>query len=184
MTAQDNKINSTLTPGESAEVFVAKETNILLSWKAPLRPFKKQDREFWATVLSIVFLLAVILFFVREWLLIAVMVSLVFVYYAFSSVPPEEIENQILNKGIRFTGNQYPWEAITRYWFTKKWGQKILNLDLKEGFPGRLQLLLGDRREEEIKEILKKYISEETPRPSFLDRAANWLSQKFPLEVS
>ena len=38
----------------------------LLKWQAPIRPFKKRDREYYTTIAAIVFLLAVILLFLKE----------------------------------------------------------------------------------------------------------------------
>ncbi|MFZ5365856.1 MAG: DUF5673 domain-containing protein [Patescibacteria group bacterium] len=166
------------------EVLPVREVKTLLSWKAPIRPFKTRNREFWTTVGSIAFLLAVILLFIKEWLLIVVIAALIFVYYVLSSVPPEEIEHQITNRGVRFASKEYLWEEISQYWISEKWGQKILNLETKFRFPGRLELLFKVGDEGKIREILKKYLPEETPPPSFLDRASSWLAKKVPLEIS
>lgn len=170
--------------GKPVEVLPVKEIKTLLSWKAPMRPFKRRDREFWTTVLSIAFLLTVILLFVKEWLLIAVIIALIFVYYVLSTVPPEEIEYQLTNRGVRFASQEYVWEEFFQFWISEKWGQKILNLESRRAFPGRLQMLLGEIEEKKIKEICSRYLPEETPPPSFLDRGADWLSKKVPLEIS
>lgn len=170
--------------GKPIEVLSVREIKTLFAWKAPVRVFKSRNREFWTTVLSIAFLLAVILLFIKEWLLIAVIIALIFVYYVLSSVPPEEIEHQITNRGIRFAGKGYLWEEISQYWISEKWGQKIINFETQFRFPGRLELIFKIEDEGKIREILKKYLPEEVPPPSFLDRASSWLSKKVPLEIS
>lgn len=165
------------------EMPLVEEIKTLLTWKSPLRVFKKRDREFWTTVLSIVFLLGIILLFIKEWLLIAVMISLVFLYYVLSTVPPEEVEHQVTNRGVRFAGKDYSWEELGGFWFSEKWGRKIVNIQTKNYFPGRLQILLGELEEKKVKEILGKYLLEEVPQPSFVDKASQWLSDKVPLET-
>jgi len=166
------------------EVLPVKELRVLLTWKAPVRPFKERGRDFWTTAGSIAFLLAVILFFIKEWLLILVIIAVMFVYYVLSNVPPEEIEHSITNRGIRFAGKDYPWESLTQFWFTEKFSQKILNLQTRLVYPGRLQMLLGKTTEEEIKDILAKYLLQETPEPSALEKTTDWFSKKVPLETT
>ncbi|MDO8551420.1 MAG: hypothetical protein Q7S03_01945 [bacterium] len=180
----ENKEKSTLkTESSPVEVSLVREMKVLFSWKSAERPFKKRDREFWTTVLSIVFLVGVILFFIKEWLLIGVIIALVFVYYVLSTVPPGEVEHQITNRGIRFAGKDYLWEEIGRFWFSERLGQKVLIFELRKGLVSRLELLLGGADQKRIKEILLKYLPEETPNPTFLDQASAWLTRKVPLEI-
>lgn len=182
MPAQE-KTSTLKTQERPIEVIPVRQIKVLLAWKAPVRVFKRRDREFWTTVGSIVFLLAIILFFIKEWLLIATIIALIFVYYVLSSVPPEEVEHQITNRGIRFAGRDFFWEELGRFWFHERFGQKILNIEIGGRLVGRLELLLGQTEEKTIKEILAKYLLEETPPPSLLDRASVWLSKKVPLEI-
>ncbi|NQU83513.1 MAG: hypothetical protein HQ536_02270, partial [Parcubacteria group bacterium] len=114
------------TQDKPVEVLASKELKTLLTWKAPCRPFKKRDREFWTTVLTIIFLISLILLFVKEWFLIATIFSLTFVYYVLSTVPPEEVEYSLTNRGVRFIENEYPWENFYRFWISKKYDQQLL----------------------------------------------------------
>jgi hypothetical protein len=164
------------------EVIPSKELRVLYAWEAPSRPFKKRDREFWTTIIAIVFLVGLILFFVREWFLIAAIVSLTFVYYVLSTVEPEKTNYKFTNRGLVYTGETYPWENISQFWFSEKYGQRVINFELRSGLPGRLTLLVGEGDESKIKEILLKYLTEEEAKPNFLDRAADWLQKKVPLE--
>ena len=95
-----------VTPENSPlEVLPSKELKILYSWMAPARPFKRRDKEFWTTIIAIVILVGLILFFVKEWFLIAAIISLTFVYYVLSTVEPEEIEYKISNRGLIYAGD-------------------------------------------------------------------------------
>jgi len=172
------------TESEPVEVMPVKELKTLLTWKAPVRPFKRRDKEFWTTAGSIAFLLAVILFFIKEWVLIIVIIAIMFVYYVLSTVQPEEIEHSITSRGIRFAGKDYPWETLGQFWFTEKFGEKILNVQTLMMYPGRLQMLLGKAPEKQVTEILKKYLLYETPEPTVIEKTTDWFSKKVPIETS
>lgn len=174
------KLTKVESKPESAKLPV--ELKTLLKWSAPVRPFKKRDREYYTTIASIVFLLAVILLFLKEWLLIAVLVALMFVAYVLATVPPEKTEHELNSRGIMTGGKLYKWEDMVRFWFTHKWHDTILHLDTKLKFPGRLMLLLGEADEVKVKEIIGKYVQYEVPEKTFMDRSAQWLSAKIPLE--
>jgi len=154
----------------------------LLRWSAPARPFKKRDREYYTTILAIVFLLVVILLFMKQWMLIAVLIAFAFVSYVLAAVPPENTEHKITSRGIRTGGKLYEWEDLNRYWFSEKWKQMILEVEVKTGFPGRLLMLLGEVDREILKEVLDKNLKFEKPEPVLIDKAAKWLADKVPLE--
>jgi len=164
------------------EVIPSKELKILYTWVAPIRLFKRRDREFWTTVIAIVFLVGLILFFVKEWFLIAAIISLTFVYYVLSTVEPEKDEYKLTNRGLIYAGQTYPWENLNQFWFSDKYGQKVVNFEIRGGLIGRLTILVGEGDQVKIKEILLKYIIEEEVRPNFLDKAADWIQKKVPLE--
>lgn len=174
MTAQE--INSSLKTEKLVEL------KSLLKWESPVRPFKKRDKDYYTTIAAIVFLLAVILLFLKEWLLIAVMVALTFVTYVLATVEPENTEHEITTRGIVTGGKSYLWRDLRAFWFSKKWKDNILNIDTNLKFPSRLMMLAGGKSESQVKEILKKHLEEEMPEDTFMDRSAKWLQEKVPLE--
>jgi hypothetical protein len=180
-TPVDNDIPATIDG--TVPVVGTNELKVLYTWKAPTRPFKKRDKEFWTTVIAIVFLVGLILFFVKEWFLIAAIISLTFVYYVLSTVPPEDIECALTNKGVRYAGQLHAWELFYRFWFSNRYGQRMVNLDMRTGLVGRLSLMVGSGEEKQIRETLAKYLVEETPKPTFMDNASDWLQKKVPLET-
>src|SRR3989344_2790499 len=76
-----------------------KEIKTLLNWRSPSRPFKKRSRDYFTTIAAIVFLIGVILLFIKEFLLIGVILALMFVSYVLATVPPEEVEHEISTEG-------------------------------------------------------------------------------------
>lgn len=159
-----------------------KEEKVLVSWRAPGRPFKRRDRDYYTTIGAIVFLVTIILLFLKEWLLIAVMIALAFVAYVLASVPPEETKHVVSNRGLRTGEKLYKWQELWRFWFEEKWKQKMMVVETRLKFPRRLLLMLGDADEETVRGVMKEFLILEKPEPTFMDKAADWLVDKVPLE--
>lgn len=158
------------------------EEKILLNWDAPSRPYRKRDKEFYTTIGIIVFLVSLILFFAGQFLFIAVVVSLAFVSYVLASVPPDRVHNVITTFGIHTGDSLFYWEELGRFWFTEDRGTQMLHVETSRAFPGVLILLMEGVTQEETKKILLKYVVFEKPKDTWLDNAAKWLQEKFPLE--
>lgn len=163
----------TIIPPSAQDLFV---------WKAATRPFKKRDREYFSTIAAIVFLIVIILFFIKEWLLIGVIISFMFFSYVLATVPPGEMENKITTRGILIAGKYYPWQQLSRFWFSEKWKIELIHFETLLNFPRRIQLIIPKDKKEEIKKFVEKYLLLEEPKKNQLDKAAQWLTQKFPLE--
>jgi len=151
----------------------------LFSWKAPVRPFKRRDREFWITVGVIAVIFGLILFLIEGVMPVVLIIAIVFLYYVLSTVVPEEIEYGITNRGIKIVDKTTSWELLTRYWFSKRYNSKLLIFEMIT-LPGRLELVINEKDKENLRKQLNKYVFEEEVSPSNLDRSANWFSKKFP----
>lgn len=168
-----------------SENHVYEDKMTILSWKAPSRLFKKRDRIFFQTVIALVILITLILFLINEFLLIGVVLAVAFVSYVLATVPPEEIENKITVKGIETAGLMNKWEELNGFWFDEKWGQNMVVIEKKTGFPNRLIILLGNMDKKEIKEALNEHIPFLLPPDkAWVDKAADWLHRHLPFEKS
>lgn len=160
-----------------------KEIRTLMVWKSQSRPFKRRNRDYFTTIAAIVLLIGVILLFIKEFLLIGVILALMFVSYVLATVEPETVEHKISTEGITTGGKSYLWSEMKDFYFTTKWGQEILNINTKLKFPGRLLVLVGEADPKKLKEEIGKYVSfREEPVVTWMDKAADWLSKKVPLE--
>ncbi len=155
----------------------------LLKWVGPSRPFHTQSRQFFSTVGVIVVLVGLILILASEWMLIIMMVAGVFAYYIWSTVPPEEVEYTITNKGIRAHSKLYKWSELQQWWIEEKWGNKLLSLEQVAGWPKRVYLVLKNINLNELSEILNQYLILEKPELTSMDKFSHWIEEKFPLEV-
>ena len=154
----------------------------LLSWEAPERVFKKRNKEFWTTILSVALLISIILFFAKEYFLIAAIFALIFLFYVLSTNPPQMMKYKITNQGVFWGKAKYEWESLWRFWFQEREEQTILNIDTRLAFPKRLILLLGNQNKKEIRQILEDFIPYEKVGPDFIEKSTRWLAKTFPLE--
>lgn len=158
-----------------------KREEVYHSWSSPSRLFKKRDREYFTNIAAIVFLLSIILVFAREFLLIAAVLSIVFLIYVLSTVPPEEVSHRITNLGIESVGHFYRWETLGDFWFEEQWGQTMLVL--RPYLAPRVIILLGEKDRENVRGLIAKHIPyREQPDRTWVDNAAHWLTNKIPLE--
>lgn len=157
----------------------------LLSWKSPSHPFKKRNRIFYQTVAALTLLLVVIVFFLHEFMLIGVILSIAFVVYVISTVPPVEVEHKVTPIGFENAGRLFHWIELYSFWFEERWGYKILVISTRLPFPAQVRAVLGEISEEKVKEIVGRYLLYlEKPPKSWADSFSDWLNQKIPLETS
>ncbi|HEX7018000.1 MAG TPA: hypothetical protein VF209_03780 [Patescibacteria group bacterium] len=168
---------SELFPGQ----FVPVPEETILEWKAPSRPFKKRNRQFYTTVAIITGLISLILFFAGQFLPIAVVIAVAFLAYVLSSVPPDDVTNKITTWGIHTEDKTYYWEEMGRFWFDDKYGQRLLQVEIGR-FPGRLTLVVAGQSEDDLKQLLSEVLLNEKPKDTFYDKAAKWLQEKIPLD--
>jgi hypothetical protein len=159
---------------------------ILLSWKGPSHPFKKRDKVFYQTVAALTFLFVIIVFFLQEFLLIGVILSIAFVVYVISTVPPIEVEHKITPLGFENAGRLFRWVELYGFWIEKKWNYEILIIQTRLAFPGQVMAVLNkDVDEKQVKEVVGKYLLfMEKPPKSVVDSLSGWLTDKFPLDSS
>lgn len=155
---------------------------VVIEWTAPNRPFKKRKRQYYTTLGMIVLLIGLILFFANQFMLIAVLLSVAFLAYILSSIPPETITNQITTYGIRTDQQLFYWDELGTFWYDQRHKQRILFIQVMR-FPFRLTLLLGDQSEAEVTEILSQVLLQKQPPASTFDKAAAWLQEKIPLDT-
>lgn len=151
----------------------------LITWIAPARPFKRRDRQFYLTVVSIAGIVCLILFLAEGVMPVILIISLIFLYYVMSTVPPQDLEYKITNKGVKVAGSRTDWQLLGRFWFGKRYDSELLIFETAM-IPNRMELVIKPEIKEEIRKILKDYLLEEEISPSRLDKAIDWFTSKLP----
>ena len=176
---QSNDNKSTLKEENSGLSQKPELEKDLVTWIAPARPFKRRDRQFYLTTVSIAGIVCLILFLAEGAMPVILIVSLIFLYYVMSTVTPDEIEYKITNKGVKVGGKRTDWQFLGRFWFGKRYDSELLVLETAS-IPNRMELVIKPEVKEEVRKNLKEYLSEEEISPSKLDKAIDWFSKKLP----
>ena len=178
-TPTNRPAESDLFPGMSRPM----PEEVVFEWSAPERPFKKHNRQFFTTIWMIALLLSLIFFFAGQLPLIGVVLAVVFMIYMLFTIPPGSITHKITTYGFRVEGKLYYWEEMGRFWFTKKYSQSLLHIEVGR-FPFHLTTLLSEELpEESMRLIMSEILLEETPEPTSYEKMASWLHKKIPIDI-
>ena len=156
----------------------------LVTWEAPARPFKKRKKQFFSTIFIIALLVALILFFAGQVLPVALVISVVFLVYVTAMIPPQNVSVKLTNYGFYVDKDAYAWYEMGRFWFDKKEGFDILQIELGR-FPGRLSLVLVDGvtpTKKSLEEVLSEVLLKEKPKPTTFEKISSWFAKNIPLE--
>jgi hypothetical protein len=158
------------------------EEKVQIKWNAPERAFQKKDKDFWITIIAILILVSVILFFVKEFFLIIALISVLFLYYVLSTVPPKNTDYKITNRAIYFGESSYVWELLNRFWFKKNLSSQMIHFETNLHFPRTISLVINEQDKDSIKNIVVKKIPLIKDSPNFIDKLTKWATSKLPLE--
>jgi hypothetical protein len=156
-----------------------KPERVLFSWKAPARPFKRRDREFWVSVIAISALVGFIFYVIEGIMPVLLLISIVFLFYVLSTVPPEQIEYKVTSWGVRIADKRTDWNLISKFWFSKRFESDLLIFGTLT-LPGRVELVINIKDKSTLNKTIASYVPEEETPPTKLDRAANWVANKLP----
>lgn len=162
---------------------VQQTVRTLLSWRAPGRPFRKREKQYYLNVLLITLLIMVILFLFSQYLLMLVVASLVFLTFVLATVPPHDFHYRLSNQGITIEDHFMLWQELYDFYFKRREGVDVLHIRTRAFFPGELTLTLGDIDREHIKAVVLQYLPyREVIESTFMEKSGDWLTKTFPLE--
>lgn len=151
----------------------------LVVWSGPARPFKRRDRQFYVTVFAMAGIVGLVLFFAEGVMPVILIISLVFLYYVLSTVPPEDVEYKITSKGIKIAGKLTEWQYLTRFWFSKRFETELLIFESLL-IPGRIEFVIKADLKEKLRKEISAYIPYEEVPASGLDRVTAWFAKILP----
>ena len=158
------------------------EEKVLFEWEAAERSYQKRNKDFWVTAIAILILVSVILIFIKEFFLIMALISVLFLYYALSSVPPGKVKSKLTNRGIYFGELRYEWNVLNKFWFKKSMSSDTINFGTDLRFPRMVTIVINPKDIEKLKEIVVKRIPLLDTSPTFIDRLTQWFASRLPLE--
>lgn len=161
-----------------------KNPQIIFSWKAPLRPYKKRGKTVLRFYLAVAFLLSLIIFFFVDKILLIPIWALLFLFYVLTITPPPEVENKITYFGIETAGITLRWEALSHFYFHRRFNFDVLTIVSQPPYFYHVYLVVPNY---EIKKTLISLLSEhliyqEKPQQNLTDKMVDWLTQLVPDE--
>jgi hypothetical protein len=155
------------------------EEKTFLKWVAPSRPFKRRNRDFYITVVTIASLFGLVVFLIEGVMPILLLISLIFLFYVMSTIQPDDVEYQITNLGILIDGKRSSWETMNRFWFTKRLGSELMVVETVN-LPGRLEIMIKPELKGDILKTMSDYLTHEQVSPSLIDKVTASFSKVLP----
>ncbi len=158
---------------------------LLFSWRAPLRPYKKRSKLIIRFFLSVAFLLSAIVFFFGDKILIIPIWATLFLFYVLTITPPPEVENKITAFGIDAAGVVVRWENLSHFYFEKKFSFYTLTVVSHGPYYYHLYLVVPNEAiKNKLIEILSQYLFyQEKPQKTLVDKFISFLSDLIPDET-
>ncbi|HLC94463.1 MAG TPA: hypothetical protein VJH96_02760 [Patescibacteria group bacterium] len=155
---------------------------IVFSWTAPLRAYKKRGKGIIRFYLALSLLLALIAFFFGDKVLILPIGAIMFLFYVLTTTSPTDTTHKITTFGIEMTGNTIRWELLSHFYFIRRFDYQVLVLVAVAPFFYHLYLVINDETtKNKLIEILSQHlIYQEHPRKTLTDRAGEWISRLMP----
>lgn len=155
---------------------------VLYSWKAPLRAYKKRSKYVLRFYLAVALLLTAIIFFLGDQVLIVPIWAILFLFYVLTITPPPLIENRITKFGIETAGITLRWEILSHFYFTTRFNFSILTLVTQAPYYMHAYMVLpSDKIKKDVMKILAEHIVyQENPHLGVTDRLINLLSHLIP----
>lgn len=159
---------------------------ILYSWVAPLRAYKKKPIGVLRFYFAVAILLTIIVVFLREYMLTIPIWSTIFLIYALTITPPHDAEHTVTKFGLHTGAQTYPWESLSHFYFIKKFDYHLLVVFTKQAYGHPLYLVIPNETvKHEILHLLAEHlVYQESPEKTFSDKLAEWLTTLMPEEES
>lgn len=161
---------------------------LIVDWHADSRVTRQRSKEYYSSLAVIVLLLSLILFFANQVVLIFVLLSFLFISYVLASVKAETIQHMITTYGIRYRGQLYYWDQMSRFWVRNNHGTYEVHVEIPHLWFNEIILLPANSSSavpltvEDLIDLLGRYLPYEEPIPTQFDHWVQWLEEKFPLE--
>lgn len=169
---------------DNLRVNMNENPQVVFSWKAPLRPYKKRSAIILRFYLAVAFLLSLIMFFFGDKILLIPIWALVFIFYVLTITPPPDVENKVTTFGIDAAGVTLRWEVLSHFYFGKRFGFYTLTIVSQSPYFYHAYLVVPT---EEMKKKLITILSahllyQETPQKTITDKMLDWVSLLIPDE--
>lgn len=157
---------------------------ILYSWVAPLRAYKKKPIGVLRFYFAVAVLLTIIVVFLKEYMLTIPIWSTIFLIYALTITPPHDTEHTITKFGLHTGAKTYHWDTLSHFYFIKKFDYYLLVVFTNQAFSHPLYMVIPNEtiRHDVLHLLAEHLVYQESPEKTFSDKMAEWLTSLMPEE--
>ncbi len=161
-----------------------KNPQVIFSWKAPLRPYRRRNSKIIRFYLALALLLSVLIFFFGSKVLLVPIWTVLFLFYVLTVSPSPEVENKITKFGIETAGITLRWEALSYFYFLEKFGYSVLTIVTHPPFNYHIYMVVPNKEvKEKVKNLLaERIVYKEKPPKNFTDKIVDFLQKLVPGE--
>jgi len=155
---------------------------IIFSWTAPLRPYKKRGKNVLRFYLALALLLSLIVFFFGDRILIMPIWAVLFLFYTLTITPPPDVDSKITKFGVETAGITMRWEMLSHFYFTRRFDFDILTIVGHEPFYLHSYLTIPSLEiKNKVMAILSEHILyQNKPERNFSDKLIDLFSYLLP----
>lgn len=157
---------------------------LIFSWKAPLRPYKKHSPLILRFYLSVALLVSLIVFFFGDKILLLPIWALLALFYILTITPPAEVENKITKFGIESAGVTIRWDILSYFYFSQRFGFYVLTVVGASPYLFHVYMVVPDKATKDRLVLLlsEHVVYKEKPERTFTEKMADLLSKLIPDE--
>lgn len=162
--------------------FMEPNPQVVFSWRAPLRPYKKQTGVVLRFYLAVAFLLSAIMFFFGDRILLVPIWAIVFLFYVLTITPPPEVENKITTFGIDAAGVTLRWEVLSHFYFGKRFGFYTLTVITRAPYFYHAYFVVPNKNiKNKLTNLLSQHlVFQEKPQKTITDKILDALNSLIP----
>ncbi len=158
---------------------IEENKSVQLEWSAPNRVYREWNRKKFVSIGTIIFFSGLFLIFFKQFWLLAVCLTFLFVAYALGTTAPQEVRHKITDNSVTVGGRSYSWKELRSFYFKNYLGTEVLYIDTNLNFPGRVSLLLNGVEKGKVTEALSAHLDyRENPPTSVFDKLTSFLSKQ------
>ena len=136
----------------------------LLSWTAPVAPEHQRSKRWYICAMAAVSVLVIYSLFAQAWTFTIILVLSSVMYWKIHRDPPVQKNIAIWDTGFQI-GNEYTaWSECNSYWMLQGENYVELHIERNLKFKGNVLIQTGNISFQEIREVLSRFIPENTTK--------------------
>ena len=150
-------------------------TEALIAWNAPSHIHREKTNDWFWSVGIITLALATVCFIFTQWIPGILVIVGVMALVLHASQPPRIVYHEVNDRGIVIDDRLYPFVTLESFWIPHDSPYPKIIIKSRKLLMPFIVVLIDEVDQEEIREVLLKYIAETEHHELFLRHLLEWL---------